>query len=127
MEVGWRAFERNGFKDLVARRYREGATLLGVSAGAVQMGRGGLTDDGSAFLPTFGFLPSYVGVHEQDADWPSLRRTLSRQPKPAQGIGIPAGGAATYSAGQLRPIRKPLFEICLDGPIIRERILCPAP
>ena len=42
VEVGWRAFEENGFRSLIRQRYFAGAILLGVSAGAAQVGRGGL-------------------------------------------------------------------------------------
>jgi cyanophycinase-like exopeptidase len=60
-EKGWRVFEENRFRAHIGERYVAGALLLGVSAGAVQLGRGGLTDDGSALVATFGFLPLYVG------------------------------------------------------------------
>jgi cyanophycinase len=65
VEKGWRVFEENGFRDLICERHAAGALLLGVSAGAVQLGRGGLTDDGSALVLTFGLLPFHIGVHEE--------------------------------------------------------------
>ena len=68
VEKGWCVFEENGFRALIGERYVAGALLLGVSAGAVQLGRGGLTDDESALVATFGLLPLYVGVHEDI--WP---------------------------------------------------------
>jgi cyanophycinase len=111
VEVGWRAFEENGFRSLIRHRYFAGATLLGVSAGAVQLGRGGLTDDESAFLPTFGFLPLSVGVHEEREDWKLLRRAISLQEQPVHAIGIPFGGGVMYHGGDVFPIEKPVFEI----------------
>ena len=85
--------------------------LLGISAGAVQLGCGGLTEDGSAVIPTFGFLGLYVGVHEEREGWKSLRLALSHQNPPVHGVGIPSGGGVMFYAGDLYPIRKPLFEI----------------
>ncbi|HEX6199980.1 MAG TPA: Type 1 glutamine amidotransferase-like domain-containing protein, partial [Thermoanaerobaculia bacterium] len=35
---GWRIFEQSGLQEAITRRYFEGAVLLGVSAGAVQLG-----------------------------------------------------------------------------------------
>ncbi len=125
VEAGWRAFEKNGLRALIGRRYLEGAMLLGISAGAVQIGRGGITDDESASLPTFGFLPSYIGVHEEGENWRSLRRALSFHAAPVLGVGIPANGAAIYSGGELLPVRKPLFEIWIDDAGSREELLYP--
>jgi hypothetical protein len=85
--------------------------VLGVSAGAVQIGRGGLTDDESAFLPTFGLLSLFVGVHEEQEDWKLLRRAISLQERPMHAIGIPSGGGLMYHAGEVFPIEKPVFEI----------------
>ena len=104
VEVGWRAFEENGFLSLIRHRYFAGATLLGVSAGAVQVGCGGLTDDESAFLPTFGFLPLSVGVHEERENWKSLRRAIALQELPVHAIGIPSGGGVMYHGGDMFPI-----------------------
>src|SRR6185503_2298694 len=43
---GWRLFEQTGLKELIVKRYYEGALLIGVSAGAVQLGLLGWPDDG---------------------------------------------------------------------------------
>jgi cyanophycinase len=119
VEVGWRAFEGNGFKTLIEKRYLAAATLVGISAGAVQLGRGGLTNDESALLFTFGFLPFYVAAHEERDDWRSLRRISSFLDGPTRGIGIPTGGGFIYSDGDLVPVLKPVFEIRLDGSNLR--------
>ena len=111
VETGWRAFAENGFRSLIAERYLAGAMILGVSAGAVQIGRGGLTDDESAFLPTFGFLPLSVGVHEEQENWKSLRLAISLQEQPVHAVGIPSGGGLMYHGGEVFPIDKPVFEI----------------
>jgi len=110
-ERGWRTFEGNGFRSLIAQRYLEGTLLIGISAGAVQLGRGGLMDDKSAVIATFGFVPLYIGVHEEREDWKSLRRALSLQEPPLHGIGIPAGGGVMCHANELFPFRKPVFDI----------------
>ena len=40
VERGWRRFEQNGLKELLPRKSFDGAVLMGVSAGAVQLGSG---------------------------------------------------------------------------------------
>jgi cyanophycinase len=115
VEVGWRAFESNGVKELIERRRLEGALLMGVSAGAVQLGRGGLTDDESQVIPTFGFLPFYVGAHEERDDWRTLRKLVTLIPDEVRAIGIPFGGGIVYHEGELAPVHKPLFELCMEN------------
>lgn len=38
IEKGWNVFTKVGLKELIIKRYYEGALLIGVSAGAVQLG-----------------------------------------------------------------------------------------
>jgi hypothetical protein len=114
VEVGWRVFESNGIKELIQRRRLEGVLLMGVSAGAVQLGRGGITDDESKIMPTFGFMPFYVGAHEERDDWRSLRKLVTLLPDNLRAIGIPFGGGIVYHEGELTPVHKPLFELCVE-------------
>lgn len=97
--------------------------LIGASAGAVQMGGGGLTDDEAGFLSTFGFVPFFVGAHEERDDWSVLRRVITLQQGPAQGIGIPFGAGLVYQNDEVIPIRKPLFEICIEAEGRREGLI----
>jgi cyanophycinase len=115
VEMGWRAFVQTGLEDLILRRFVEGATLIGISAGAVQLGQGGLTDMGSTLLTTFGLLPFYVGAHEEHENWTTLRRALSMAGAPARGVGIRAGGGLIYESGLARPIRNPLDDITIEA------------
>jgi cyanophycinase len=125
VEKGWRVFEESGFRAIVGERYQAGALLMGVSAGAVQLGRGGLADDESAFVATFGFLPLYVGVHEERERWKTLRHVLSLQEPPVHGIGIPAGGGVMYHGDEVYPIGEPLYEIQIGVMGSRESELHP--
>ena len=84
VEKGWRVFVENGLQQLIPRCFVEGAVLIGVSAGAVQLGLGGLADDGTKVLQTFGLLPFYVGAHEEKEDWASLRKTLELAAAPCR-------------------------------------------
>jgi cyanophycinase-like exopeptidase len=125
VEKGWRVFEENGLGTAIGELYAAGALLVGVSAGAVQLGRGGLTDDESALVTTFGLLPLYVGVHEERERWKKLRRALSFQGPPVHGIGIPAGGGVMYHKAEAYPIGKPLYELQIDIGGSRESELYP--
>ncbi len=125
VEKGWRIFEENGFRTLIRERYLAGTLLLGISAGAVQLGQGGLTEDESALVATFGLLPLYVGVHEERDGWRTLRRLLSLQEPPVHGVGISAGGGIMYHGGEIYPIGKPLYEIQIGVAGTRESEVYP--
>jgi cyanophycinase len=122
VEVGWRVFSENGLRELIPRCFVGGAVLIGVSAGAVQLGRGGLTDDESALLPTFSLLPFYVAAHDEKSGWASLRKMVALAGAPCQGIGVPFGGGAVYHGGELEPIAKPVFELFRDQQGVRESL-----
>src|ERR1044072_2552057 len=52
VEIGWRTFLTNGLNNHIVRRYFEGASLIGVSAGAVQLGLCCLAADRSLIAKT---------------------------------------------------------------------------
>ena len=129
VEHGWRVFERNGVRDIIVKRRYDGAVLVGVSAGAVQLGRGSLTEAAQPKqLTTFGFAPFYVGTHEEKQEWWNLRALVTVSQPGACGIGIPAGGGAIYRPdGTLEPVREPLTELLKEGDAVRERLIAPLP
>jgi cyanophycinase len=128
VERGWKVFEENGLKELVTQRRFDGAVLIGVSAGAVQLGLGTLLETSTMKkLSTFQFAPFYVGAHDESAEWWDLRALVNMAGEGVRGIGIPAGGGAVYSAdGSLEPIRKPLVEFFKQEDRVIENLLVPS-
>jgi hypothetical protein len=127
--VGWRTFEQNGLKELVTRKRFDGAVLIGVSAGAIQLGLGALSNAAQPkSLDMFRFAPFYVGAHDEENDWWDLRALVNLSQVDTRGIGLPAGGGAVYFAdGTLEPLRKPLIEIVKeDSKIIENLMLAPS-
>jgi Peptidase family S51 len=127
VEHGWQVFDRSGLKDLILKKRYDGAILIGVSAGAVQLGLGTLTDASQPKkLELFGFAPFYVGAHEEGAEWWNLRALVAMSPSGTRGIGIPMGGGAIYAPdGTLEPIHRPLTELLKEGDQVREGLLIP--
>jgi len=125
-EIGWRIFLANGLNEHIVRRHSEGASLIGVSAGAVQLGLCCLAADGS-LIETFGLVPFIIGAHEEFDNWktPKELLQLSGGGKPA--IGLPAGGGAIYHPDHtLEPLRYPLLELSLEGGEIHEAFVVSA-
>lgn len=110
---GWRIFEQSGLGEAITARYLSGATLLGVSAGAVQLGW--LADPSETGqgdpVYTFRWVPAVVGVHEEHEDWRRLGGLLRRADVPVRGLGIPSGGGLIYHPdGVVEPVRHPVHE-----------------
>jgi cyanophycinase len=127
VEHGWQTFAGNGLKDLIVRKRYDGSILVGVSAGAVQLGLGALTDAPQPMkLPLFGFVPFYVGAHEEADEWWNLRALVNLSQSGGRGIGIPIGGGAIYwPDGTLEPIRRSLTELVKEDDHVVERVLIP--
>jgi len=127
VERGWQVFEQNGLKELVPRKRFDGAVLMGVSAGAVQLGLGCLSNAAQPkSLDMFRFAPFYVGAHDEENDWWDLRALVNLSQADTRAIGIPAGGGAVYqSDGTLEPIRKHLTELTKENARITENVLAP--
>jgi hypothetical protein len=127
VEQGWRAFTENGVKDLITQKRYDGAVFVGVSAGAVQLGLGMLLETATMKkLPLFQLAPFYVSVHDEENEWWDLRALVNLAGDGGQGIGIPAGGGAIYSAdGSLEPVRRTLVEFSRRGDVMAESLLTP--
>jgi peptidase E len=128
VELGWQVFGDNGLKDLIPKKRYDGCTLIGVSAGAVQMGLGTLTEASQPKkLELFRFAPFYVAAHAEKNEWWDLRALVNLSQSGTRGVGIPAGGAAVYwPDGTLEPIHRSLTELMKEGDRVIERVLVPA-
>jgi cyanophycinase len=127
VESGWLTMERNGVKDMILRKRYDGTVMVGISAGAVQLGQGALTEAAQPQkLDTFRFAPFYLGAHEEDQEWWNLRALVNLSQSDVRGIGIPAGAGAVYHFdGTIEPVRKPLLEFSIQEGELRESLLLP--
>jgi cyanophycinase len=127
VEHGWRVFERNGLKDLMVKKRYDGCIFVGVSAGAVQLGLGTLTDAPQPKkLEMFGFAPFYVGAHDENNEWWNLRALVTMSASGIRAVGIPRGGGAVYDPdGEIEPICQPLTELVKEDDDVIERLLIP--
>ena len=113
VEVGWQVFLNNGSSEHIVRRYFEGATLIGISAGAVQLGLCGLAADGS-LIETFKLVPYIIGAHEESDNWKTIRALLQLSGPGKTAIGLPFGAGAIYHPDQtVEALRQPLVKLSL--------------
>lgn len=126
---GWDVFVETGIKEFIIRRYYEGAVLMGVSAGAVQLGLYGLVERGASavgLVGTFGLVPFVIDAHDEGRKWGRLRRAIRLLDGTAKGIGIPTGGGLIYNPDRsVEAIRRPLHELSAEGGEVRDVLLLP--
>jgi len=99
VERGWSCFVEHGIDRLLAERYAAGAVLIGVSAGAVQLGAHAAfpTQTGALQLVAMlQFLPCIVDVHDERTDWQQLASVVRLLDDGTRGIGIPTGGGIVF-------------------------------
>ena len=128
VRLGWHTFEKTGMKDVIVGRYAHGAVLLGVSAGAVQLGRYAIveTPDSPAteLLEMFKLVPVVIDTHDERAEWARLSRTIQMLQGAVTGIGIPSGGGVIVHADTtIEPVRRPAHEIRFDGTRVTHSLL----
>lgn len=125
---GWRIMKKNGVRQKVIERYYTGAVLIGVSAGAMQLGLHGLveSDDGKIrLIDTFKLVPLLVDAHAEP-EWSRLKRGLAASEEPVRGLGIPSGGGAVLHPDlTLEAVRRPLVELAVGEDGVSESLLLP--
>ncbi len=133
VERGWNTFQENGLSSRVAERYAAGAVLIGLSAGAIQLGLHGIREappeggDGGEIelFETFKLIPLLIDAH-QEPEWRRLNRAMPQVGPYVQGLGIPSGGGAVvYPDMTVEPVRRPLTELSVRGEEILLSLIMP--
>ena len=130
VEVGWQALETTGMRQEIIQRYYGGALLMGVSAGAVQLGLRGWPGDNpsrQSVFETFQLIPYVIDAHDEKNEWRRLKSIVAGADRPLKGLGIPTGGGLLYHPDHtMEPIRQTLVEFSLDGEEVVQTLLLPS-
>ena len=129
VRLGWTTFEKTGMKDVILDRYIHGAVLVGVSAGAVQLGTYGIVETSESpateLLDVFKLVAVIIDTHDERADWARLSRTIQSLEGAATGLGIPSGGGVIVHAdATIEPLRRPAHEFRFDGTAVTHSLVC---
>ncbi|KUH84125.1 peptidase [Mycobacterium sp. GA-1999] len=127
VRLGWDTFKRTGMNEVIVDRRAQGAVLVGVSAGAVQLGRYGILEasDPPALLDVFNFVPLVIDTHDERAEWSRLSRAIHSLEGAATGLGVPSGGGVIVHADcTVEPVRRPAHEFRFDGVAVTHSLLC---
>ncbi|HZU50143.1 MAG TPA: Type 1 glutamine amidotransferase-like domain-containing protein [Mycobacterium sp.] len=129
VRLGWNTFQATGMKEVIEGRYAQGAVLVGVSAGAVQLGRYGIVErpepPANELLEMFKFVPAVIDTHDERGEWTRLSRTIRSLEGAAIGLGIPSGGGVIVHADStIEPLRRPAHEFRFEDTRIIHSLLC---
>ena len=132
VRLGWETFERTGIREVLLSRYAQGAVLIGISAGAVQLGRHALLEGRSSaateLVNMLNLAPAVVDVHEEADHWARLSNAVHLLEGTVTGLGIPSGGGlAVHPDTTFEPIRHPAHEFVFDGTQVTHSLLWPTP
>lgn len=122
-EKGWEIIKQNGWNDIIIEKYSKGVILIGVSAGAIQLGtKGNLSNPGFNMLQ---LVPHIIDAHADD-DWLDLTRQVEIEGGKLKGYGIPFGaGIIYYPDMSLEVVRFSCTEIISSGTEIIKSIILP--
>ena len=129
VQRGWEVIDQVGIKDALIRRYHGGAALLGLSAGAIQLGLYGFREGDPLGINLFDALrlaPFAVDVHEEQAEWKRLRTVIKILNSSVKGMGIPSGGGMIYHPDHtVEPLRLPVHEFSVYDQEVTHSLLIP--
>ena len=130
VRLGWDTFERTGIKDVLLARYARGAVLIGISAGAVQLGRHALLEgqasSATELVSMLNLAPAVVDVHDEVGHWARLSNAVHLLEGAVVGLGIPTGGGlVVHPDSAVEPIRHPVNEFAFDGTRVTHSLLWP--
>lgn len=109
VKKGWEVMQSNGVAERIRSRYLEGATLIGISAGAIQLSLMGF--EGHQAFNTFQLVPYLIDVHDEANDWEQLKQNVTLVPE-RKAFGIPFGAGLVYNPDEpIKMIRYPSIEI----------------
>ncbi|KUI33595.1 peptidase [Mycobacterium sp. IS-1590] len=131
VRTGWNVFESTGMADVIRARYTHGAVLVGISAGAIQLGRYGIVDRAEsvapALLDVFGLVPAVIDTHDEHSGWARLSGAIDALQGAATGIGVPSGGGIiVHDDATFEPLRRPAHELRYQDAGVVHSLLCPA-
>lgn len=122
--IGWDIMQKQGITEILLRKYYDGSLLIGISAGAVQLGMFACV--GQQCFNVLQIIPFNIAVHDEENDWKDLKHLLIQESSQLTGIGIPLGGGMVcFPDHSIEALNKPLFEIKVKDTQVNYNLILP--
>lgn len=132
IKKGWEVIRKSGLQEKIVECYYNGALLIGVSAGAVQLGVKGWKEykrkkaHPKEFFTTFQVIPLVIDVHDEENSWERLGKIVQDGGQYSHGLGIPSGGGAVYHTdGAYEAVRHTLTEFFYKDEKLTQSLILP--
>lgn len=110
VQTGWQVLQKSGMHNVIVNQYYNGTALIGISAGAIQLGM--MAEAQGTSFNLLQLIPLLVSVHDEENDWSYLNKLMLKHETYATGIGIPLGGGMIYHPDNtIEALAKPLVEV----------------
>ncbi len=124
-KLGWDIIAKTNMDAAIRDRYYQGALLIGVSAGAIQLGLYGIDNQGQ-FFETLKLAPFLIDVHDENTDWRRLKTCAAAQSQNLNAYGIPLrAGMIYHPEHQVEALRHPLNEFRFGAGIFTHNLIFP--
>jgi peptidase E len=128
--AGWRVIEQTGMSQDIIHKYYDNTLLMGISAGAVQLGlrgwSGEMPEEEDDTFETFKLIPYVLDAHDEANHWDRLKRMVRMSDSYVKGMGLPTGGGLVYHPDHtLEPIRHSITELARGEDELVQNLLFP--
>lgn len=112
VKAGWKRLSETGAIEIIKEKYVAGSVLIGISAGAIQLGLQmpvTANDPSVSGMEMMKFVPFIIDAHDEEHQWHTLQNTVRMSGR--KGIGIPFGSGCIYHPDQqIESLNKPIKE-----------------
>lgn len=128
VKKGLDVLKKNGCDKIITERYHNGGIIIGISAGAIQLGLKGWDNNRNPanLIDTFKIVPYVIDVHNETNEWKRLEIAVENEDDYSKGFGIPYGGGAIfYPDWSIEAVCHPLTEVVIENDKIKQSIIIP--
>lgn len=98
VKAGWEKLSETGAIEIIKEKYASGAVLIGISAGAIQLGYRVPFEADNESVEMMKLVPYIIGAHDEANQWYDLKNSVHLSG--TKGIGIPFGAGFKYYPDQ---------------------------
>jgi len=123
-KLGWKILQETACDKILQKKYSEGSILIGVSAGAIQLGLGFMANN--VKIEALQIIPMYIDVHDEQNNWNDLKLAVLKYTPALGGLGIPLHGGLVYHVdGTIQAIAKPIEEFRVVNGVLFHNLIIP--
>ncbi|MBD3225077.1 MAG: hypothetical protein GF313_10140 [Caldithrix sp.] len=130
IKKGWDIISGQEMYAIIKQKYYQGTLIIGVSAGAIQLGLYGwdLTEQGNLnVFETMKLIPMVIHAHNEAENWTILKQVLKKIDHWTVGLGMPIrSGLLCHNDHTIEVVNQPVYEFTRQEDTILENLILPS-